>query len=35
VWQQLLAAYSPPPIDPGLADGLNDFVQRRRREIGE
>lgn len=29
----LLEAYEPPPLDAGVADGLNDFVARRKREL--
>ncbi len=30
----MLAAYEPPPIDQGIADGLNDFIARREQELG-
>ncbi|HEX3264854.1 MAG TPA: trimethylamine methyltransferase family protein [Candidatus Limnocylindrales bacterium] len=33
VWKQLLAEYEPPPLDPGRAGALDDFVERRKREI--
>jgi trimethylamine--corrinoid protein Co-methyltransferase len=32
IWKQLLAEYEPPPLDPGRAEALDDFVERRRRE---
>ena len=34
VWKARLASYSPPPIDPGIADELDAFVERRTREGG-
>ncbi len=33
IWKQLLAEYEPPPLDPGRAEALDDFVERRKREI--
>ncbi len=33
IWKQLLAEYEPPPLDPGPADALDAFVERRKREI--
>lgn len=33
VWKELLNQYQPPPIDPGLAEALQDFVARREREL--
>ena len=33
-WKEMLAAYESPPIDPGRAEALNDYVERRSREIG-
>jgi trimethylamine---corrinoid protein Co-methyltransferase len=33
VWQDLLAAYQPPPLDPGIAQGLREYVERREREL--
>jgi trimethylamine--corrinoid protein Co-methyltransferase len=33
VWKQLLAEYEPPPLDPAVADALDAFVARRKREI--
>jgi trimethylamine--corrinoid protein Co-methyltransferase len=29
----MLAAYQPPAIDEGVAEGLRDFVARREREL--
>ena len=31
----MLAAYEPPPIDPGVREALADFAARRTREIGD
>jgi trimethylamine--corrinoid protein Co-methyltransferase len=33
VWKQLLAEYDPPPLDDGAAEAIDDYVERRRREI--
>ena len=33
VWKQLLAEYQPPPLDAGAAEAIDDYVERRRREI--
>jgi trimethylamine--corrinoid protein Co-methyltransferase len=33
VWKQLLAEYEPPPLDDGAAEAIDDYVERRRREI--
>ena len=33
IWKQLLAEYVPPPLEPGRAEAIDDFVARRRREI--
>jgi trimethylamine--corrinoid protein Co-methyltransferase len=33
IWKQLLAEFEPPPLDPGRAEALDDFVDRRKREI--
>jgi trimethylamine---corrinoid protein Co-methyltransferase len=33
IWKQLLAEYEPPPLDPGRAEALDDFVEQRKREI--
>ncbi len=33
IWHQLLDAYVPPPLEPGVADELDAFVARRKREI--
>ena len=33
VWKQLLSGYEPPSLDPGRAEALDAFVERRKREI--
>ncbi len=33
IWKQLLAEYEPPPLDPAIAEALDDFVARRKREM--
>ena len=33
VWKQLLTEYEPPPLDDGAAEAIDDYVERRRREI--
>jgi trimethylamine--corrinoid protein Co-methyltransferase len=33
VARQLLAAYEPPPLDPAIAEQLEEFVLRRKREL--
>jgi trimethylamine--corrinoid protein Co-methyltransferase len=34
IWKQLLAAYQRPPMDPAVEEALNDYVVRRKHEIG-
>jgi trimethylamine--corrinoid protein Co-methyltransferase len=33
VWKEMLAHYEPPPLDPGIREGLEDYVARREREL--
>lgn len=33
IWKKLLAEYQPPPIDPGIEEGLRDYRDRRIAEI--
>jgi trimethylamine--corrinoid protein Co-methyltransferase len=33
VYQELLAQYEPPPLDPAIAEALRDYVARREREL--
>jgi trimethylamine--corrinoid protein Co-methyltransferase len=28
--RRMLADYTPPPLDPGIAEALQDFVERRK-----
>ena len=34
IWKRLLAEAVPPPLDPAIAEALDAFVARRKREIG-
>ena len=34
IWKARLASYTPPAIDPGVAEALDAFVERRTREGG-
>jgi trimethylamine---corrinoid protein Co-methyltransferase len=34
IWKDLLAAYEPPPMDPGIREELDAFVERRVSEGG-
>ena len=31
--ERLLKTYEPPPLDPAIDEALQDFIQRRRREL--
>jgi trimethylamine--corrinoid protein Co-methyltransferase len=33
IWRRLLAEHERPPLDPGRAEALDAFVERRKREI--
>ena len=33
VWKDLLATYEPPYLDPGIEQGLREFVEKRSREL--
>jgi trimethylamine--corrinoid protein Co-methyltransferase len=33
IWKALLAEASPPTLDPGVAEALDAFIARRKREI--
>jgi trimethylamine--corrinoid protein Co-methyltransferase len=35
VHSKMLEAYEPPPIDPAIREELEEFVTRRRRELGD
>jgi len=34
IWKQILADFEPPPLDPAIAEELQEFVERRKREGG-
>ncbi len=34
IWKQLLAEYTPPPIDPGIDEALKAYVAKRKSEGG-
>ena len=34
VWKKTLETYEAPPLDPGIREALDDYVARRRAEIG-
>ncbi len=33
LWKQLLAEYEPPPLDPAIREAVDDYVERRKREL--
>ena len=33
IWQERLAQYQPPALDPAIKEALTDFVARREREL--
>lgn len=33
LWKEVLAAYEPPHLDPGIEEGLRQFVEKRSREL--
>ena len=35
LWKELLAHYEPPAIDPAIEQELREYVERRKREIGQ
>ena len=35
IWQEKLAGYEPPPIDPSVREELAAYVARRRHELGD
>jgi trimethylamine--corrinoid protein Co-methyltransferase len=35
IWRELLAAYEPPPLDPGVKQALQEYVARRERELAK
>jgi trimethylamine---corrinoid protein Co-methyltransferase len=35
IWKQMLLEYEQPPLDPAVEEALRDYVERRKREIGQ
>ena len=35
LWQRALAEYEAPPLDPAIREALQDYVARRREQIGD
>jgi trimethylamine---corrinoid protein Co-methyltransferase len=35
IWRQKLEAYEPPPMDPAIREQLQEYVTRRRTELGD
>lgn len=35
IWKRALAEYEQPPLDPAVAEELDEYVERRRHEIGD
>jgi trimethylamine--corrinoid protein Co-methyltransferase len=35
IWRSTLEAYTPPPLDDAIRAELDDYVARRRRELGD
>jgi trimethylamine--corrinoid protein Co-methyltransferase len=33
IWKQLLAEYEPPPLEAGVAEQLDEFIERRKRVL--
>ena len=33
IWKEMLAHYEQPPMDPGIGEALDDFVNRREKEL--
>ena len=34
IWKQLLADYTPPPLDPAIDEALKEYVAKRKAEGG-
>jgi trimethylamine--corrinoid protein Co-methyltransferase len=34
-WQETLAAYQPPPLDPAIDEALQEFMQRRKSAVAD
>jgi trimethylamine--corrinoid protein Co-methyltransferase len=35
IWRKTLEAYEPPPLDEAVRQQLQEFVDRRRKELGD
>lgn len=35
IWQERLASFEPPPLDPGIREALDAFTSRRKHEIAQ
>jgi trimethylamine--corrinoid protein Co-methyltransferase len=35
IWRKKLSEFTPPPLDDAIRAELDDFVARRRRELGD
>ena len=35
IWKRALAEYEEPPLDPAIAEALDEYMNRRRGEIGD
>ena len=35
IWRKKIEDFTPPPLDEGIRAELDDFVVRRRRELGD
>jgi trimethylamine--corrinoid protein Co-methyltransferase len=33
VWKKMLADYQPPPIDPGVDEGLREFIEKKKASM--
>jgi trimethylamine--corrinoid protein Co-methyltransferase len=33
IWKELLANYEKPPIEPGIEEGLREYIEKRKREM--
>jgi trimethylamine--corrinoid protein Co-methyltransferase len=34
LWQQAIHSFEPPPIDPGRLEAIDEYVEKRKHEIG-
>ena len=33
IWKKMLADYQPPPIDPGVDEGLREFIEKKKASM--